>query len=259
MSAQAEAKVTDFWQDNLQKLEEISSELELTLSRLEDEYLRFYPLFEEFEKNATALSTIQSSFNNMDGREYILKLNAAIAAYRKIFVTEGIDFSTLRFLLAKISELRNKSFEVFPWLYHYTEEDNAPAIKAEPERSPFKWVSFFANNSWFIAPFKSLEIFDRCDDYRMGRPEYFTASFEGVEYEGRYIFGNFTDEVKIPEYFLIIDKRRLFGADKNGRRIYAYNDFMKKQIQPFEGKINNAFFAGRIRLFGLNHLYINKL
>ena len=260
MGIQGETKVTEFWQENLQRLEEISNDLELTLSRLEDEYLRFYPLFEDFEKNATALSTIQSSFNNMEGRGYILKLNAVIAAYRKIYVTEGIDFSALRFLLAKINELRNKSFELFPWLYHYTEteEENEPAIKAEPEKSPFKWVSFFANNSWFIAPFRSLEICDRCDNYKMGESELFTASFDGREYEGRYIFSKFANQTKTPEYFLIIDKRRVFGADKNGRRIYAYNDFIKKQIRPFDGEINNTFFAGRIRLFGLNHLYINE-
>jgi len=260
--AQTEIKVTEFWQDNLQKLEEISNELELALNRLEDEYLRLYPLFDDFEKTAAALSTIQSSFNNMEGRGYILKLNAVIAAYRKIYITEGIDFSTLRFLLTKINEMRNKSFDAFPWLYHYTKETQKekkePVIKAEPEKSPFKWVSFFANSSWFIIPFKSLEISNRCDNYKIGELEHFTASLNGIEYEGRYIFSKFADKTKIPEYFLIVDKHRLFGADKSGRRIYAYSDFIKKQIQPFEGKINNTFFAGRVRLFGINHLYINE-
>ena len=262
MSEQGKTIAAEFWQDNLRKMEEISNNLELALNRLEDEYLRFYPLFEEFEENASALSSIQSCFNNIEGRGYILKLNAVIAAYHKIFVTEGIDFSALRFLLAQINELRDKSFETFPWLYHYTEdtkEENEPAVKAEPEKSPFKWVSFFANNSWFIAPFRSLEIFERCDNYKMGESEHFTASFDGVEYEGRYIFSKFSDEAKVPEYFLIINKRRVFGADKNGRRLYAHNDFMKKQIQPFDGKIDNTFFAGRIRLFGINHLYINEI
>ena len=265
------ADYTKFWHENLQKLEEISAGIEQELRVLEDEYKHFSSAFDKIAKDVAVMVSIQSSFNNIEGREQFLRLQAVMSKYRNRFLYHGIDFNLLHSLLKKTNKGLSESFELFPWLRHSDEDvvlqgqteaslEESQEICIDPEKSPFKWVSFQSHGSWFLALFKDLEIvpFENASAYTIESGEQFTVKIDNKRYQGRYIFSNYSSEETTPLCFLIINNgQHVFAADRNGRRIYAQTDLVTNARTPFNAPINNSLIDGRVRLFGKNHLYIN--
>lgn len=253
----SEKAYTEFWQDNLQRLEEITRDIELLLRELEREFRRIDPIFQKLENKTALLSSIQANFNSIGGQEYVMKLSAVLKEYRKTCSSEGVDFGLMDFLLAKISQGRSESLELFPSLRHDTGDRNTG--DAKPETSPYKWISFRAGGSWFLAGFARLEIaaLAQCSEYKRTDKDEFTVVFHGKKYSGIYYFSSFEEKPRAPEYFLIIDGGRLvFGADACGKRLYSGKNLMAGLISPLESAPVNSLIKGRVRLFGRNHLYI---
>ena len=257
-----EKDYTRFWQNNLQKLEEISQNLDILLNDLEIEYSRFDSIYKKIETDINVLSSIYSSFNNMEGHQYVLKLNAVISEYRKRYTVDGIDFNLLNYLTGKINELREESFNFFPELYHDKNiiNDKKKEISAyDHEKRPFKWITFTRNNSWFIVPFEKLDIInlDSTDDFTRENGDVFSVTINGVKRNGRDIFSEFPGGENRPSWLLVInDGESVFGADRTGKKIFAHRDFIRTITKPLNRDIRNSLISGRVRIFGKKHLYI---
>lgn len=252
---------TEFWQNGLNKIEQISGDIDLLCRELAAEFKNLDPIFKRLEQKAATLSSIHSGINAIAGREYVMRLYAVIKKYKENFSSEAADFKLINFLLEKIKSMRNGSFEYFPWMQHSTDTaEETSGVSVDPETSPFKWVSFKSGDSWFLCRFSTLEIAeaDACE-YASAGSEGFTITLNGKTFVGRYIFSSFAERRRVPACFLIINGgRQVFGADAHGRRVYSEKDFISKLLKPFETPINNPLVKGRVRLFGINHLLINS-
>ena len=73
----------EFWQNNIQGIEDIIGIIEKQLFQLERQYSDFDSAYDEIVSQIDILSSIHSCFNTMSGKEYILKLKSLLKEYKK--------------------------------------------------------------------------------------------------------------------------------------------------------------------------------
>ena len=255
----------NFWQNNLQSIDEISKELEVYLYRLEKRYSDFDSTYDYITNQINTLTSIYSSYNNLLGRDYLLKLKSLLKDYRKRHSYEGIDFNTIYYLHSKFDEQREKSFQNFPELTHKYDITEIPTEdsykKLNLDDAAYKWITFHRNGSWFITSFKSIQIVTY-EDADVSNKDVSTKSVKMIKindkkYDVIDIFSQFPlKKDERPDYILIIRKHNIikcFAATRIGKRIFAERDFISLNLKPIE---KTSISPGRIRLFGKNHLYL---
>ncbi len=255
----------DLWTFNLQTIEDIQSDIEKSLIELEREYHKFEPIYYRAERLVKILTSIYSSYNAIDGKDYLLKLSAVIQEYRERYTRKGIDLELLNFLNSKVTELRDKSFQEFPALSHEyvypgEEREECPetsTVLYHAEKRPYKWVSFQRNRSWFISRFSDLELIypESCES--MVRKEgMIQILFKDRSIQCEDIFSKYESEKEPPKYFLALD-----GASNNyvatavGKRVFSHSDIISPRIKPFPEK-EHPWSPGHVRIFGRNHIVI---
>jgi hypothetical protein len=257
------AKYREFWQGNLQVVNEISESLEKTLIKLEEKYFDFDEIYGALTGQLDILSSIYSHYNSLTGHEYILRMKALLDDYRKRYTHEGIDFNLLHFLHAKAIELREQQISRFPRLEHNgralepREDDARPP--ANPDEMPFRWICFERNGSWFISSYDTMEriVFRDAEIIPMeGSARYGVMSGSGSIPVTDLFFrppGNSAP----PESYLIIrerDRRIALAATRVGRKIGARRDFLRERIRT---RRDSGFIRGKVRIFGTTHLYLD--
>jgi hypothetical protein len=263
-------KYNDYWQNSLQRLEGIAKNLEQNFSLLEKQYYNFDKFYSEIITEIDILAAIYSSHNNLKGMEYILKLKAVLAHYKKRYSHDGIDFKIINFLNARINKLRNISIEEFPKMQHSysVSEDIADengSIDPNIQRynvlrnsAKYKWITFRRNGSWFITQYGKFQII-REEESQLAEN---TDPVIRIKYKDSIlpvsdIFSKFRNNKKEPiKLFLIVKfKNRLkcFAANKLGKVIMADNDIITPHLKAFE---KSKIFPGRFRIFGKNHIYL---
>ncbi len=249
----------NFWQNNLQKIEEISDLIERSLFRLEKKYADFQPLYDAITDRIDLLTTIYSHYNSLLGLEYLLKLKAIMNDYRKRYTHEGINFNLIYYIHAKIIELRKRSFEEFPKLKHRKE---IPALKrskrVSAESYPYKWITFERNNVYLVTPFDEIEILDleEVDEIYTDERKQLRINVNGVISDVTDPLSTSFRDKERPNHFLFIqwhNRRKCFAASIIGKRILAKMDSLSAGIKPLQ---MSAGFKGTLRLFGINHIYI---
>jgi hypothetical protein len=252
----------ELWNFNLQKIEGIQRDIEVSIRELEGYYAGFESRYDEIMRRIDILSSIYSGFNTVRGSDYVLRLKAVLQSYRKRYTREGLDFNLVNDLLIKINDARNSSFENFPGLSH---DEAPPAVTAcdEPEKDysgrKYKWVTFERNKSWFIAPFRSIEIRKNknfpivsCE-----LPDYLNVEINERTVRVKDIFIKSLERPDNPRYIILLDRAgKNFAASRVGKRIYADRDVMNPIITPFRNVETNALSPGRVRLFGRNHIFL---
>lgn len=257
-------KLGEIWQFNLQKLDEIHTELEKSISELEQYYQGFDDLYKKTDNIATLLLSAYSGYNVIDGFEHLKRLKAVINSYKKRYTGEGIDFNLLNNLESKISVLRDKSFDDFPYLFHNQTDDTLEELKEEtdkfdPAAFPFRWVSFERNRSKFLVQCESFDIrqietFEICG---FEPPEFITIKTGGRKIKTRDIFSGYPEKFEKPEYLIYPNESNLpFLAAKIKKRIYGRFDFISEKIVPFKSGLTHSKSPGRVRIFGFNHLVL---
>ncbi len=258
---------SQFWDLALQKLEEIQVKLDRDLLGLEKKYEEFEGIYSLIEEEVNTLSSIYSSLNTVGGNNYLLKLKSVIKKYKKRYTREGINFNLINYLIMKITEYRNRSFDDFPALVHSGPVTGHKKKKAmpggmvlEPHR-PFKWITFNRNGSWFIAGFTDIE-FTKGDEGEIISQESrdtFQVKIKDKTILVRDIFSTYSKIRGNPGFFIILDRgNRAYAADKIGDRIYARKDFISPEIKPFPGSGVNPLSPGRFRILGRNHIVLNR-
>jgi hypothetical protein len=190
----SEKNYTLFWQDNIQKLDEIGKNLDALLEGLELEYSQFEPIYRKIEEDINVLSSIYSSFNSIGGRRYVMKLRAVLTEYRKRYTREGIDFDMMHFLLSRISQLRDESLSLFPALRHSEARPTPGPSAGDSGKRPFRWITFRRNGSCFMAPYSNVETVSARAPHSIikNRKDSFTLTLEEKEYAGRDLFSEFS-------------------------------------------------------------------
>jgi hypothetical protein len=263
-------KYNDFWQNSLQRLEGITKNIEQNFNHLEKQYYNFDKFYNEIITEIDILASIYSSHNNLQGKEYILKLKALLTHYKKRYSHEGIDFNIIHFLNTKINKLREISIKQFPKMEHsYSvsedisdENDNIdPNIQRYNElknSSKYKWITFQRNGSWFITQCSKFQII-REEEPQL--PDSNEAKIN-IKYEDSVlpvtdIFSGFRrnkkEQIKL---FLIIklkNKLKCYAVNKLGKVVMADTDFITPHLRAFE---KSKISSGRFRIFGKNHIYL---
>ncbi|MBN2079570.1 MAG: hypothetical protein JW838_11435 [Spirochaetes bacterium] len=252
----------ELWNYNLQKMERIQHAVENALTDLEKKYADFEPLYDEIMGQLDILSSIYSAFNTVEGGEYVLKLRAVLESYRKQYTREGLDFNLVQRLLEKISDTRNASFEEFPGLAHGETPTVVEGIDDHPEElllRKFRWITFERNRSWFIAPFRSIEIL-RHPPFtllRVEEPDILHVRVGNKVVGIRDLLARSLDDPVPPRFFILLDNgERNYVANRIGRRIFADHDFISLLVRPFKSAPPNPLSSGRVRLFGKKHLLL---
>lgn len=249
----------NFWQNNLQKIEEITELIEKSLSKLEKKYADFESIYDEISDRIDILSSIYSHYNSLLGREYLLKLRAVMRDYRKRYTHEGINFNLIYYIYTKIIELRNKSFKEFPKLKHQ-QSHSSPRHRSmdTAEVFPYKWITFQKNGTYFITPFDEVTTIDIDQVQEIytdegGRMHIKVDAVESAVIDPLSM--SFKGKEK-PNHFLIVQRNNrvnCFAAWRIGKRILARVDLLSPRLKSIE---KNTGFRGSLRLFGENHLYI---
>ncbi len=255
----------DLWTFNLQTIEDIQSDIEKSFIELEREYNKFEPIYYRAERLVKILTSIYSSYNAIDGRDYLLKLSAVIQEYRERYTRKGIDLELLNFLNGKVTELRDKCFQEFPALSHEyvypgQEREECPdtsTVLYHAEKRPYKWVTFMRNRSWFIIRFSDLEIIypESCDSMSR-RGDMVRIVFKGRSLTFKDIFSKFESEKEPPGYFIALDGgAKNYVATRVGKRVLSHSDIITPRIKPFPEK-EHPWSPGHARIFGRNHIVI---
>lgn len=252
----------DLWNYNLQKIEQIHQRIEESIRGLEDSYAAFESRYADLDRQLDILSSIYAGYNTITGLEDIMKLKALLRSYRERYTREGMDFDLVYSLLSRISEARSVSFESFPALSHGSTA-GGPArsdiVLKDYSGKKFKWITFERNRSWFIVPFRSIEI-KRSSGFpvvSVEEPDFINVSIGGCVVRSRDIFIKSQDEPEEPRYILMIDgEQNNLAAGRIGREIYSDHDFITPMIRPYKKACPNALSPGRIRLFGRNHILL---
>lgn len=250
-----------FWQNNLQKLEEINNRIEKILITLEKKYIGFDDIYRQLNDEIDVLLSIYSSFNNLLGIEYLLKLKSLLNDYRERYTHDSIRFNVLFFLHSKIKELRDESFSKFPELAHRSEiihKDKKPIITNI--ELPYKWVTFQRNKSWFITYYDNITVLKMedifCSIYEEGGVSYFSISEKKIKIID--LMGTFLKEqFERPNYYLLITKKNInicYAAYSMGKRLFAKSDIISKRLIKYNTLPNHA---GHLRIFGNNHIYLS--
>ena len=151
----------DLWNFNLQKIEQIHQRVEESIRDLESSYAGFEARYADLDHQLGILSSIYAGYNTIAGLEDVMKLKALLRTYRERYTREGMDFDLVHSLMARIADARSASFESFPALSH----DGTVVASGHPDNvlkdysgKKFKWITFERNRSWFIVPYRSIEI-----------------------------------------------------------------------------------------------------
>jgi hypothetical protein len=248
----------------MEKIEEIQGKLNSAVKELEKKYTGFDEIYDIIEEELNTLSSIYSSYNSIRGSGHIMKLNTLIREYKRRYTGGGIDFDLIHFLLRKIGELRDRSVEEFPLLKHREKPEDEPVYREVEEKkeyldSPYKWVTYEKNRSWFISQFSELLVVNEEDTEKEAciDNEHIRFRYRNGIYTAFNHFGSTTTEETITGYYIIIDNgEKVYTASSIGRRLYAKKNILKEKVEPFRHPHSTKLYSGYVRVFGKRHILV---
>lgn len=253
----------ELWNYNLQKIEQIGHSVEKSIHDLEGNYAGFESMYAGIMRQLDVLSSIYSGYNTLGGAEDVMRLKAVLHKYAAMYTREGLDFNLVHYLLTKISDARDASFENFPALDHHdpprVAPRRAPGVRNINEYD-YRWISFRRGHSWFIARFTSLRIYlnDSYPARPAEEPDFFNVEIRGTSRRVQDLLAISAEDRIEPCYYLVLDRGdKNYAADEIGKRIYAPRNFLGPRIRPFRSIRSHPLSPGRVRLFGKNHIVLN--
>jgi hypothetical protein len=240
-----------FWQENVEKVEEINHRLENALYSLEKKYLDFEGSYRELTDLINLLVSLYSSFNNIPGVDYLLKLRALIQDYKTRYTHAGIEFNVVYYLHSKLKELIASGMDDFPAMSHHQQEQKAP--DPDPGSFRYKWLCLKRNRTWFLLQYDEIGIVEGGDAVFESMPNdhsphirHRSAVLPVIDYALT------SGEVGKANFYVIATLHgtvRCFACSRLGKKIYAGRDIFKESVKETGG-------WRHIRLFGERHLII---
>lgn len=250
----------EFWQNDLQIVDQLSHSLEKRLFDLEKQSIGIKSLHDEVDSALNTLSAIHIKSNNPAARDYILKMKAHIREHKENIHKQHTVFNIINFLISKSRDYQNISAKRFPSILN---DDPTPGFtqitipKKYHSTLPYQWISFERNGSFFIVQYKkATAIPARCAHYVL----------DPSSHEQKILFDDHSIIVEDPIpplsppgeplLYLItsIDSTRCFAADRIGKRYGSSTDILSKRIIPFRVSCKSAF--GGVLLGGSRHIYL---
>lgn len=249
-----------FWEENLQKLEEISAHIEKHILSLEKKHLTKKEEYYEIEKAIDLLLSIYSSYNCLKGREYLLKLKSCLAQFRHHAESEKTRFNTIYYLMAKARELQAESFKDFPKITHEHNEAKKNEIKniIIPASSlTYRWITFRKNRQWFITPYNTYTIIEKQNCHLFTNKNgnsYLVYNNSHIKLLVQNISPNYDDNAA--NFYIIVykaDSSYCFAVTEIGKRIAASKDIITPKLKEYR-----SVKLKYIKMFGKNHLYMDE-
>ncbi len=255
---------TDFWNNNIQKIDSIWHDLEDSMLKLEGRYKNFEPLYLAIEKLTDALFLIFKDFNTIPGLIPISELKKSLNYYRSRYIIGSSDFDKLHAHIMKISEELNDSLADFPEFKRKTGMRTTIGTDSIPmnfNQMPYKWITFKRNDSWFISRYDTVTVYNRNHIKRVHykNPELAIVKTDELTLKVHDIFGRHKDILEeISHVIAINNNTRCYAATRQGKRIFAPADIVTRILRPYDTPISSDISPGRVRMFGKNHIFIGS-
>lgn len=251
---------TEFWQENLQSIEDISSEVINLLRNLRKKNLTIAELDDSIESKINLLISIYSSYNTLKGREYALKMKSVYNEYKSIREKQTAYLNTFDFLLEKTQNFRNESLKEFPQLFHDEKLQNSNKIinnkKVDESKYDFKWVCFCRNGSSFTAKYDNIKVL-KSDQVNL-IDENKKLSYNDVEYNIIDLFHtSLFSHNDIAPFFIIRNNSDCFAVDSIEKKYMASSNILINDVENYE--FNNRFASGYIKLNGRRWIYLKDI
>jgi len=252
-----------FRDSNISTISKTNIAIDFLISGIESDQNSLINKIEIIDKSIEELRSIYLSFHSMAGSETLIRLRTLMQHYRADAEKNKTRIAASHFLIKKIqSLLENKEYtdsEPFRTEREYIQEiesDQQQREKSEPS-GKFKWITFSRNNSWFISRFRNLEIVEVIKIFNSdaGKTRITLEIPDGEKIEA-------LDLMRGPRFptipgigIRLTPEGEFYAADMKGKEIYASEDFISPMITKLD-KSSNPLYTGRVRLFGLNHLFL---
>lgn len=262
-SPDADPRYSQFWSDNLEKIEQLHRELQQSLLSLEKEYIRFEPSYARIEELLGVLSSLYADHRVLPGTGYLQTIQRFMQLYRGRYTRHGFDFNEIDGLLAKLKDALRENFEHFPHLARADAQTGAGAWREarlrDLDASPCKWITFNRNGSWFLAAFRQVRLVDRAHFSIAGDAgkDSLLLLVDGEKINARDLFASQNRMHEEPAFLVMIDGgARSYIASGLGKRIYAGKDLVGPRLRPYRSVRHSSLSPGRVRLFGKNHIIL---
>lgn len=254
-----QSKYSEFLNRNLQEIEDMKQSLILSINRLEKKQPDIEQLFDEIMPKIRTLSAIYSNFNSIKGIEYVLRLKVLLEEYKKKYITEGIDFELISFIIDKISVSAEESIETLT--ASEKPDDGIERIVIDPRKEiKHKWFTFEKNGFWFILKYNEIKIIkqnSRITEKNLGGGN-LEIAYGKDKFICRNLFPVLNSEEEKNNYYIISNSgNKNYSASKTGKKIYASKDFITSKITGFRSIANSGISPGRVKIFGKNHIVLN--
>ncbi len=278
MDEHAYSAYGEIWSYNLQRLDELQEELTRRLKDLEERYRGFDSCYAGIHSIMEVICSLYASNNTLEGKKEVLALMSVIESYRGRYTGSGFDFKLISDLLSKIESLRESSYEDFPILHHEIDsvfEDSVPSDtpivstdvpaggldpSSVSSNRPYRWITFQRNGSYFITRYATVDVISfstvTAEDTGIKNRIMIRAgdtSYEAIDCMA--VPGRTPEEVNC---CVIVDGLMTYAAYSIGKKIFAKKNFISPLVRPFKTVGESMLYAGRVRLFGKNHIVLRN-
>jgi len=197
-----------------------------------------------------------ANYNKKEILEIILKLKSLAGLSKKNRYEDEKILSSAKRLIEKLKKETPKIFhEIEKSDVIDAEKPIEQTEEAPKKNAKFKWIIFERNKSLFIAPFKNIEIINT-ENKNFQYEHNYAVFFDGDKKISAIDLLQSNIASIPPKKILIIDFDKYYAADKIGREIHSSSDILLDMVNS--SKIKNEIFAGRVRLFGKNHILLRQ-
>jgi hypothetical protein len=257
-----ESTFEQFRNNNIAVITAINSTVESIIADIEKDEITINKKITVLDNYIKELTAIYLSFHSMSGTKTILNLQSLVNRYKTEAIENHRRIDAAAYLIKKLNYLISDKNHSGPAPFRNITSESYAELKPESKKlierpTAYKWVTFSRNNSWFIAEFSKLEIINiaGAEILKSGGKRIIIKTINNIEY-------NALDLMKSPGRenapVLLIKPHEAglyYAADTKGKEIYASRDFVSPVVDKFHD-IENSFISGRLRLFGINHLYL---
>jgi hypothetical protein len=257
-----ESTFEQFRNNNIAVITAINSTVESIITDIKKDEITINEKITVLDNYIKELTAIYLSFHSMSGTKSILNLQSLINRYKTEAIENHHRIDAAAYLIKKMNHLISDKNHSGPEPFRNYPSASYAELKPESKKlidrpSAYKWVTFSRNNSWFIAEFSKLEIINiaGAEILKSGKNRMIIKTVNNITYHAINLMKS-PGRDNLPLLLIKPHESGLYyAADTKGKEIYASKDFVSPIIDKFHD-IENSFISGRLRLFGINHLYL---
>lgn len=250
---------TNYWQKNVESIEEVSIELKKLLSELDKKHMLEDELENNVKSKINLLLSMYSSYNSIKGHEYLQKIRSVFSKYLELDKKQKTHLNTIDFLMNKVSELKDLSFSEFPELEHSEKPVELHCPKkldvSNEDQYACKWICFSRNGSNFILKYDTILAATSKEIKISGGGTVKKVFHNNISF---YLVDLFNDslfnENDKPPLLLFVNESKFYAADSIEKKFLSNKDHLSRKIISYE--FNNSIAEGYMKLGGKRYIVL---